>query len=96
MAYDTTGYKVGTGSKAITAAGTAERISSTHINFKSCTLQAKFANTDNLYIGGPDVASTEGITLIPGASITISNSDLYYIYADSAVNGEGLIFTYFN
>lgn len=96
MAYDTTGYKVGTGSKAVTTAGTPERVSSTHINFESCTLQAKFANTDNLYIGDASVSSTQGIVLIPGASITISKSDLYYIYVDSAVNGEGLIFTYFN
>ena len=56
------------GQKTITAAGTAERLSTGLVANGSLMVKALPANTGNIYIGNVagDVASTNGMILEPG------------------------------
>lgn len=90
------------GAKNITLAGTAERLSSVSVPARWVDIQAKFGNTDSVFIGDSTVDSASGITLSPGATITVGNLqrwftlDLHGIWIDSAVNGEGVTFNYWS
>jgi hypothetical protein len=81
--------------KAVTSAGTAEPLKATSLGFLELTVQAEPTNTGNIFIGGSDVDSTNGLVLTPGASRTYSTpGDLNDIYIDSAVDGEGVRYEY--
>lgn len=88
------------GAKNVTAAGTAERLSSSSISARLVDIQAKFSNTDNVFVGDSSVGSGVGTTLSPGASTSLGTLqrwfvlDLNEIWINSAVDGEGVIFNY--
>ena len=82
------------GSKAVTTAGSEVTLVASSTACRSVTIQAKRANTGYIYVGGATVASTSGVELSPGDSISLNIDDLVKVYIDSSVNGEGVQFTY--
>jgi len=82
------------GTKDVTAHGTAEALGTT-TTIKSIYIKANSANTQNIYVGGATVDSSNGITLGANDSLSIDISDLVTVYIDSDVDGEGVGFTYF-
>lgn len=85
--------------KLVAVAGTAERLSTTSILVREVVVQA-LANTDNIFIGGSDVSSANGIILTPLKSFTVSDMltgkgeeeyvNLKDIWIDAVVGGEGV------
>lgn len=84
---------IGNGAKVVTTAGTAEALAGS-IACKKIILCAKDSNTGKIYYGGSGVSATSGAYLYPGASVEINISNLSAVYIDSAVNGEGVQYTY--
>lgn len=90
------------GAKNIEVAGIAERLTSSSFPARWVDVQAKFDNTNNVFIGGSTIDSMSGIALTPGATITIGNLqqwfniDLHELWVDVAVNGEGVTFNYWS
>lgn len=86
------------GRKVVTAAGTAERLVSTNTPCRKVTIMAELDNTDYVVVGDSTVvaalATRRGIPLSAGSSITLDIEDLYTIYVDAVVNGEGVTFLY--
>jgi hypothetical protein len=83
------------GEKTVAAAGTAEALAPASQRVKSVVIIAKGGNTNRVYIGGPDVASTTNDGLGAGEWVTIEAAgwlDLADIYLDVGVNGEGVDF----
>lgn len=84
------------GSKAVTAAGTAEALSATSVRVSWVTVQALVDNTTNVFVGAASVEDGLGVELAPGDShhfpIMAPNEkyDLAEIYVDAATNGEGV------
>ena len=64
-------------------------------NFTTAVFKARSDNTGDVYLGGSDVSSTDGMTLTPGESIQlylanpISNSQFW---ADAANNNDQVDF----
>lgn len=85
---------IGDGSKAVTTAGTRERLVAASTPCKRVDITAKNANTGAIFIGGATVSSTSGAYLYAGDNMRLDIDDLYKIYIDSSVNGEGVQFTY--
>lgn len=86
------------GLKNVTTAGTAERLVAARTAAYALTIQAKFSNTDVICVGDSTVVAANtgqrGIPLQPGMSITLNVEDLYQVWIDAAVNGEGVTFIY--
>jgi len=84
------------GSKAVTAAGTAETLASDGL-YGSLMIRAKYANGGYIYVGGKDVDSSTNEGLASGDSILINPRpgkaiQLNDIYIDASVSGEGVDF----
>lgn len=96
VGHDTTG--IGHGIKTVTTAGTDVRLVSQITWAKWVTIQAQTDNTGSIAVGGSGVDATvatgTGVLLSAGEMITIPCEDLYDIYIDSTVNGDGVRFTY--
>lgn len=67
-------YGPQTSTATVTTAGTRVRLSSTSILSESILVIAAAANTNNVYVGGSDVSSTNGIPLSPGQSIVLQGA----------------------
>ncbi len=83
------------GEKTVATAGTAEALLGTSQRVKSVVIIAKKGNTNQVYVGGPDVAATTNDGLDAGDSITVEAvgwMDLADIYLDVDTNGEGIDF----
>lgn len=79
--------------KTVSAAGTAEALSSTSQRVAGLLIVAKSGNTGQVYVGGSDVASTTNDGLVPGdmLSIPVKNwLDLTDVYIDVDTSGEGV------
>jgi len=62
------------GTIKVTAAGT--RVAATHKgNVKTISFKARSDNTGDVFVGGSDVSSTDGMTLTPGEAITVTTDD---------------------
>ena len=91
----------GNGSKDVTTAGTAERLVAARLPVVSFVACAKSTNTDDVYVGGSSVAATNSPALAASdcqeySAIDDTNRyDLYQFWVNSAVNGEGVTFTWF-
>lgn len=89
---------VGDGRKTVTVAGTAERLSSSNVNCRKVTIMALLTNTDYVVVGASTVVASEatrrGIPLSAGMSITLDVEDLYPLYVDAVVSGEGVSYLY--
>lgn len=91
---------IGDGRKVVTTAGTRVRLVSEATNCKEIDIMAEVDNGGYIVVGGvtviADQATRRGIPLTGGQSIRMAISDLYSVYIDSTVNGEGVTFTYYN
>ena len=78
------------GTIKVTAAGT--RVQATHKgNFKTGVFKARADNTGDVYLGGDDVSSSDGMTLTPGESIQLQLADgvsSSQFWADAANNND--------
>ncbi len=91
------------GSKTVASAGQAVALSATSVRCAWVVVQAKPGNTGSIFIGASTIADGRGTELDPGDSQPFPLIpqdrwhwyDLAEIYVDSAVNGEGVTFTYF-
>ncbi len=84
------------GSKTVTAAGTAEALAASGI-YNQISIVAKDNNTGFVYVGGSDVASTTNRGMSSGDTLNITprpgkTLDLAKIYIDVSVSGEGVDF----
>jgi len=84
------------GTKTVSSAGTAERLSATDVYVFWLTIQADPSNTGNVYLGGDSVSSSSGIQLAPGDSHHFPPISRYYVYnlkniwVDVGEDGEGV------
>ena len=83
------------GAKAITAAGTAEQISTTSVPIKTVWIKPKFNATGQIYIGkaanktGDAIDTANCVTLIPGSDFEpFDVTDLNELWVDVEVSGN--------
>ena len=76
------------------AAGT--RVQAAHKgNFNTAVFKARSDNTGDVYLGGDDVSSTDGMTLTPGESIQLQLTNpvsTSQFWADAANNNDQVDF----
>lgn len=93
----------GTGRKTVTAAGTAEALSSTATSFSELSMCAETDNTGYVVVGSSTVvaalATRQGVPLGAGDCYTIVLSSgklgtISTIYIDSTVSGDGVTYHY--
>jgi len=83
------------GSKDVTAAGTAEKLTATATPCKFINIFAKAGNTGNIFIGGTTVSSSRGMVLEQARSTDwFAIDDVSKIYIDAANNGDGCQYAY--
>jgi hypothetical protein len=85
--------------KTVTTAGTRERLVAASTTCKYVIITALSSNTGRVMIGGSTVvaavgATSRGVPLNAGEKFGLPADDLYDIYIDSTVNGEGVMFVY--
>jgi len=90
--------------KAVTAAGTAEALTTSDIDTKEVIIKAPAGNAGAVYIGDSTVAAANGYILAAGDTITLtdllanSNEDVKFalsdIYVDAANNGDAVVVIY--
>ncbi len=85
--------------KVIAATGTAERLEAANHTVSQIIIQAETDNTGLVAIGGPNVditaTSQEGIQLYAGEiAPPLFDIDLYHVWLDAAVNGDGVTYSY--
>ena len=89
----------------VTTAGTRVQITSTATRAPYVFIQAKPGNTGRIFVGDSDVSSAQYMaSLAAGDAVSIDASayprggsseiDLSTLYADSASNGDGLLYSY--
>ena len=82
------------GTIKVTSAGT--RVQASHKgNVRTITFKARADNTGDIYFGGSDVSSTDGMTLTPGEAISIQLVDAVSTsqwYADAVNNDDQVDF----
>ncbi len=88
---------VASGRAIVAATATAVRLSTTQYLCSQVIIQAETDNTGVMTIGGSGVVGTAGSTrvgvaLAAGESLTFYTKDLYNIWLDGTVNGDGVTF----
>ena len=82
------------GTIKVTTAGT--RVQASHKgNCKTAVFKARSDNTGDVYLGGSDVSSTDGMTLTPGESIQLQLANpvsTAQFWADAANNNDQVDF----
>lgn len=81
-------------SKNVAAAGTAEPLSASSVFAHEGNIQAHQSNGGLIYVGGPDVDSSNGFVLEAGDNFPFSALNLQNIYIDTSVNGNGVRVVY--
>lgn len=76
------------GKKTVTTAGTRVVLAASQA-VKSVTIKALSTNTGFIYVGDTSVASTNGLQLEAGETISLDIANLNTVNLDSSVNGEG-------
>jgi len=97
----TTPSAVTSGRKAVSSAGTAERIVASSTPCKYVYLSAALGNTNPVVVGGSGVVAANntqaGIVLIPGNDpIRVDIDDLNKLYVDAQTNNDAVCYSYFN
>lgn len=92
------GTTINDGRKTVTTAGTRERLVASSTPAIQVIITAEEDNTGRVVVGGGNVVaalgSRRGIPLGPGDGITLDMPDLYNIYLDTTVDGDGVTFLY--
>ena len=82
------------GTMKVSSAGT--RVQAVHKgNVRAVVFKARADNTGDVYLGGNDVSSTDGMTLSPGESIQVSLANpesTSQFWADAASNNDQIDF----
>ena len=99
MAYEIAN-KIVSGRKAVSVAGTAEKLLDASTYCYRIDLCADLGNTNPVVIGGSAVVaaagSQKGIVLIPGNDpITILVNNVNKVWVDAQTSGEAVCFTYY-
>ena len=85
--------------KAVTNAGTAEKLIATATPCFRVDICADIGNTNAIVVGGSGVVAASGLqkgtVLLPGEIFTVFIDDVSKIYVDSIVNLEGVCFNYY-
>lgn len=86
--------------KAVTAAGTAEKLIAATTYCYRVDISADLGNTSPVVVGGADTKATlgsqKGVVLTPGNPVfTILTNDVSKIYIDALTNGDGACFVYY-
>lgn len=86
---------VTSGRKVVTTAATAVQLSTSTARVGSVAIQAETDNTGRIAVGGSTVvalegATSQGIILAAGDSVTLDVDQLTDVYIDSTVNGDGV------
>lgn len=87
---------VGTGTKAVTTAGTRVQLSVASVPTKKIYIQGLQTNTKAIYIGDSTVASSNGQFIFATQTFISTASNLNLLYLDSDVNGESVVYFYEN
>jgi radical SAM superfamily enzyme YgiQ (UPF0313 family) len=86
------------GRKVVAAAGTPERLVAANTTARKVTIMAEIDNSDYVVVGGSTVVASlstrRGIPLTAGMSITLDINDLYEVWLDAVVSGEGVSYIY--
>ena len=80
----------------MTTAGSAETLVASSTACKTVIIEGKEANTGKVFIGDSGVSSSDGIYIYATQQVILEIDDLQKIYLDVSVNGEGVVYTYFN
>jgi len=84
------------GRKTVTAAATAERLVSSSTPVMKVVITAETDNTGVMAVGASTVVATvltrRGTPLLAGESLAIEVADLYDIYVDATVSGDGVTY----
>lgn len=80
------------GKTAVTTAGTRVVLAASQAISNSVTIRALKANTGTIYVGNATVASTNGLALAAGDSVTVVVANLTTVNLDCSVNGEGVTY----
>ncbi len=93
----TTFYKIVTGNKTITSAGTAVALLATTTPCKRVDVVAQFGNAGTIYVGDSAVlASTKtGMPLPQGSSYTVYLNDVSGVFVDSTSSNDKVSFIYY-
>lgn len=87
------------GRKVVASAGTRERLVSSNTRCEKVEITALEGNSDVIVVGDVTcvaaLATRRGTPLVPGQTMTLYVQDLYTLYLDSMVSGEGVSYTYF-
>jgi hypothetical protein len=87
------------GRKTVAIAGTAERLVSSNTPCRRVEITALPGNSDTVVIGNSTVVAAEatrrGMPVQPTQTVTLEVEDLYALYIDAMVNGEGVSYAYF-
>ena len=82
------------GTIKVTNAGT--RVAAAHKgNVRTVSFKARTGNTGDMFVGGSDVSSTDGMTLTPGEAITIRTKNAIstaQYFADALNNNDQVDF----
>lgn len=79
------------GKTTVTTAGTRVALASSQV-IKSVTIKAALANTGTIYVGNSTVASTNGLELAAGDTISLDISNLATINIDSSTNAQSVTY----
>lgn len=85
---------IGDGSKTVTTAGTAERLTTTATPCLRVIVTGKELNAGQVYIGGSTIATGRGIPLAPLQATVLDIDDVSAIYVDADNNGDGVTYAY--
>ena len=89
---------IGTDRKVVAAAGTAVQLQNHAC--KQVAITGETDNTGAIWIGDASVDETptsqKGIIVYASQTVTLSISNTNLLYIDSAVNGDGVAYAYFN
>ena len=80
------------GKTTVATAGTRVALASSQAISNSVTIRALKANTGTIYVGNSSVASTNGLALSAGDSVTVVVANLNTVNLDCSVNGEGVTY----
>lgn len=75
----------------VTTAGTRVTLAASQA-VKSVAIKARSTNTGTIYVGNSSVASTNGIQLLAGETVSLNIANLNTVNIDSSVNGEGVTY----
>lgn len=82
------------GTRTVTTAGTRVQLSVTSVPCIDLIIQNPSGAVGKIYIGGVNVASSNGIQLTAGQAMPVDYNNLNKIYLDADNNGQSVVYMY--